>query len=35
MRHSLIPSPPWIWLALFAMSLLLASCPGGGSGGGY
>ena len=33
--RSVAPLTPWIWLALFVMSLLLASCPGGGNGGGY
>jgi hypothetical protein len=32
-HRSFTPPAPWIWLALFAMSLLLAACPGGGSGG--
>jgi len=34
MRHrSFAPSAPWFWLALLVMTFLLASCPGGGSGG--
>jgi len=32
MRHRrFLPSRPWFFLALIAMTLLLAACPGGGS----
>jgi hypothetical protein len=34
MRHRLFaPWTPWIWLAVLAMALVLAACPGGGNGG--
>jgi hypothetical protein len=34
-ERSLASSVRWFWLAFLLMTLLLASCPGGGSGGGY
>lgn len=32
-RRSVALSAPWVWPALLVMTLLLASCPGGGNGG--
>ena len=32
MRHRVL-SAPWLFLALVAITLLLAACPGGGKGG--
>jgi hypothetical protein len=34
MRHRFpLPSMPWFWIALIAITLLLAACPGGGKSG--
>jgi hypothetical protein len=32
-RHRFLLSRPWFFLALIAMTLLLAACPGGGKSG--